>query len=196
MTLTELQNEVYAITNRPDMATQTLSAVRAATLSLHQADYYFKDLYETGVSFLTETYLQQWEYALLLPRFRALKYIRKTDAQGADNGEFFDVVPPELVTDAYQINRSNVVYVAGSTIQLRSSTPIQYVILGCYLNPDITVSGYNSWIAREHPFAIITLAAARIFKQIGRDTEYAAWTSEAAQEVARLKLSNILAVGY
>ena len=196
MTLTELQNEVYAITNRPDMATQTLSAVRAATLTLHQSDYFYKDLYETGVSFLTETYLQQWEYSLLLPKFRSLKYIRKTDAYGADNGTFFDVIPPELVTDTYQVNRSDVVYVAGSTVQLRSSTPIQYVILGCYVNPDITVLGYSSWIAREHPFAIITLAAARIFKQIGRDSEYAVWSAEAMQEATRLRLSNIIATGY
>lgn len=196
MTLTELQNEVYAITNRPDLVSQTQSAVRQATLSLHQSDYYFKDLFETGITFPTEDFIQQWEYSTVIPRFRALKYIRKTDAQGSDNGAFFEVVPPELVVDSYQINRTDIVYVAGTVIQLRSRTSIQYAILGCYLNPDITISGFSSWIAREHPFAIVYLAAARIFKQIGRDTEYAVWTREAQEELGRLKLSNIVAGGY
>ena len=196
MTLTELQNEVYAITNRPDLASQTQSAVRNATLSLHQSDYYYKDILETGISFPTSDFLQQWEYADPVPLFRSLKYIRKTDLSGSQDGAFFTIIPPELVVDSYGINQENVAYVAGSTIQLRSSTAIQYVLLGCYINPNITVSGFSSWIANEHPFAIVALAAARIFKQIGRDTEYAVWTREAQEELNRLKLSNIVAGGY
>ena len=196
MTLIELQNEVYAITNRPDLASQTQSAVRQATLSLHQSDYYFRDIFETGITFPSEEFLQQWEYSTVIPLFRSLKYLRKTDAHGSDNGDFLDIIPPELAIDSYRINRVNVVYVAGTVIQVRSSTPIQYAIMGCYLNPNITVSGYSSWIAKEHPFSIVSLAAARIFKQIGKDTEYMVWTREAQEELGRLKLSNIVAGGY
>jgi len=196
MTLTELQNEVYAITNRPDMATQTLSAVRAATLTLHQSDYYFKDLFETGVQFPTEDYIQQWEYISLLPRFRSLKYLRKTDVAGTDTGNFFTILPPELLIDSYGNNLTDVVYMAGSVIQLRSSTPFKYAILGCYQHPNITVAGYDSWIAREHPYAIIYAAAARIFKQVGKDTEYNVWTRMAMEAASQLTLSNLQAQGY
>lgn len=196
MTLTELQNEVYAITNRPDLATQTQSAVRQATLSVHQSDFYFKDLFETGIVFPTEEFLQQWEYSSVIPLFRSMKYLRKTDAAGSDNGKFFDIIPPELVVDGYGANNVDVCYVAGSVIQIRSSTPLQYAILSCYINPDITTLGFNSWVAREHPYAIIYKAAARIFKQIGRTEEYAVWTGEANEELSRLKLSNIVAGGY
>lgn len=196
MTLTELQNEVYAITNRPDLVTQTQSAVRQATLTLHQSDYYFKDLFETGISFPAPDFLQQWDYQAVIPRFRSLKYLRKTDVNGSQDGAFFQIIPPELVVDSYGINNNNIVYVAGSVIQLRSSTAIQYALLGCYLHPDITIAGFSSWIANEHPFAIVALAAARIFKQVGRDTEYAAWNQEAAGEASRLRLSNIVAGGF
>lgn len=195
MTLTELQNEVYAITNRPDMATQTLSAVRAATLTLHQSDYFYKDLIETGLSFPTAEYLQQIEYGPLLPRFRSLKYIRKTDATGQEDGNFFEILPPELVVDSYKINKADVAYMAGALIQLRAAPPVQYLLVGYYAHPNITVDAYNSWIAQEHPYAIIYMAAARIFKSVGKDSEYSAWTNMAALEARNILISNIVATG-
>ena len=84
MTLTELQEEVYAITNRPDMVSQTLSAVRNATLAVHQADYFYKDLYETGIDLEQEEFLHSFEVLNPVPNFRSLKYVRKTDASGSD----------------------------------------------------------------------------------------------------------------
>jgi hypothetical protein len=195
MTLTELQNEVYAITNRPDMATQTLSAVRAATLSLHQADYYFKDLIETGLSFETPEFLQQVEYGTIFPRFRSLKYLRKTDASGREDGKFLEILPPELVVDSYSINKGDVAYVAGAILQIRAAAPVQYLLVGYYAHPNITLEAYNSWIAAEHPFAIVYAAAARIFKAVGKDSEYATWTAEAAGEARRVMISNIVATG-
>ena len=59
MTLNELIAEVYTITNRPDLVAQTLMAVRSATLKLHQSDYYYKDIFETGFQFTSAEYLQQ-----------------------------------------------------------------------------------------------------------------------------------------
>ena len=196
MTLTELQNEVYILTNRPDMVNETLSAVRAATLKLHQADYFYKDLFETGVVFSTAEYKQQLEYRNLIPLWRSLKYIRKTDVQGSETGAFFDIIVPENVLDDYHLNRVDVCYVAGSVIQMKSSTQVQYILLGCYVNPDITVSGYNSWIALDHPYAIVYEAAATIFKSIGEDTSSTAMRQLAMEYLAEVKISNIQAQGY
>jgi hypothetical protein len=195
MTLTELQNEVYAITNRPDMATQTQSAVRNATLSIHQADYFYKDLFETGIDLEVEDFLQAFDYLNPMPRFRSIKYIRKSDASGTGDGKFLDIVVPELVTDAYKINRTDIAYLAGDIIQIKSSTPLRYILVGAYVNPDITVASFSSWVARDHPFAIVALAAARIFKQVGKDSEYAVWTGEARDELNKVRISNIVAKG-
>ena len=79
MTLTELQAEVYTLTNRPDLTAQTLAAVRSATLKLHQLDYFYKDLFETSLVFSSSEFIQQLEFRSLVPRWRALKYIRKLD---------------------------------------------------------------------------------------------------------------------
>lgn len=196
MTLTELQNEVYAITNRPDLVGRTQSAIRASTLKLHQADFYYKDLFETGITFSTAAYLQQLEYRPIIPNWRTLKYIRKSDVNGMDSGAFLDIVVPELVLDDYKQNRNDVAYATGEVIQIRSSTELQYIYLGCYINPNITLSGYSSWIAIDHPFAIVYEAAAQIFKQIGKTEEFNAYTALAIEQARTIGVNNIQTVGY
>jgi hypothetical protein len=196
MTLNELIAEVYTITNRPDLVAQTLTAVRSATLKLHQSDYYYKDLRETGVSFVSALYVQQLEYRPLFPKWRALKYVRKTDAAGTDTGAFLELVVPENVLDNYKQNRNDICYVAGEVIHIRSSTQLQYIILGRYDSPDITQSGYDSWIALDHPYAIVFEAASTVFKMIGDTDQFAAYTQLAGMQLVELRNSNILAAGY
>lgn len=196
MTLTELQNEVYAITNRPDLVGRTQSAIRAATLKLHQSDFYYKDLFETGIVFSTAAYLQQLEYRTIIPNWRTLKYIRKSDVNGADNLPFLEIVVPELVLDSYHQNRNDVAYATGEVIQIRSSTKLQYIYLGCYVNPNITLTGYSSWIALDHPFAIVYEAAAQIFKQIGKTEEWQAYTLMAREQAQAIAVTNVQTVGY
>jgi hypothetical protein len=195
MTLTELQQEVYTLTNRPDLVAETLSAVRAATLKLHQSDYYYKDIYETGISFPTAAYLQQIDYRFLIPRYRSLKYIRKTDSTGAQDLGFFDIIVPENVLDSYKVNRTDVAYVAGSVIQLKSSTEFQYLIFGCYIQPNITEASYDSWVALDHPYAIVFEATATVFKAIGDTEQFAAYTALAQMERANVIVSNIESSG-
>lgn len=197
MTLNELIAEVYTITNRPDLVAQTLTAVRSATLKLHQQDYFYKDIFETSITFNPAAYIQQLEYRSLIPRWRSLKYIRKTDSTAYQDGAFLKVLTiPEQVEDAYKINRNDVCYVAGEVVQIRSSTQLQYIFLGCYLNPDITAAGFNSWLALDHPYAIVFEAASLVFKMIGDTDQFAAYTGLSAMQMAEIRLSNIQAVGY
>jgi len=195
MTLTELQQEVITLTNRPDLAAETLLAVRQSTLALHQMDYWWKDVKETGISFSTPEYLQEIEYRPIIPRFRALKYVRKSDVTGAGLG-MITVVQPESVLDDYGINRVDVAYAAGQSIEIRSSTLLQYCILGYYEHPNITPTGYSSWIAEDHPYAIILEAAEKVFKMIGKSEEFAAYKLLRDEEKQRLTISNVQAMGY
>lgn len=195
MTLTELQQEVYTITNRPTLVAETLLAVRQATLAMHQMDYWWKDLKETGISFDTSAYYQTLEYRSLLPRFRSLKYLRKSDSTGTV-GAFFDVIQPESVLDNYSVDRTNVCYAAGDSLELRSSTLFQYVAMGYYENPDVSVATYNSWIALDHPYAIVLKAAESVFKMIGKTEEFAAYKLLRDEEMQRLIASNVQLNGY
>jgi len=196
MTLAELIQEVYTLTGRPDLVDRTASAVRSATLKMHQKDFWYKDLFETGISFSASEYFQQFAYRTLLPRWRAVKYIREYDATFSTPGKFFELVPPAKVVDEYGLSRENIFYIAGEEVDIRSSTPFQYCLLGCYLNPDITDAGYNSWIALDHPYAIVYEAAATVFKGIGKDDESAQMREIVKEQVEMLTADSVQPEGY
>ena len=195
MTLTELQAEVITITRRPDLVAETLLAVRQATLALHQSDYFYKDIAETGISFPTASYLQELDYRTLFPLFRSLKYLRKASADGTP-GVLFSVLTPENILDNYARERTDVCYAAGASIEIKSSTQFQYAIFGYYNNPNIAPSTYNSWIALDHPYAIVFEAAEKIFKMVGKTEEFAAYKLLRDEERQRLIQSNIQLSGY
>lgn len=196
MTLNELRQEVYTLTNRPTLVAETLTAIRSATLKLHQSDYYYKDLVENGILFTNALYVQSLDYRTLVPLWRALKYLRKTNSTGTELGAFFEIITPEQVLNNYQIDREDVCYVAGAYLQIRSSTELQYAMMGYYVNPNVTEAGYSSWIALDHPYAIVFEAAATVFKMIGDTEKFAAYTQLAAMQAAEVRMSNIQAQGY
>lgn len=200
MNLAELIDEVYTITNRPDLIAETLTAVRSATLKMHQADYFYKDLYETGLSFEDPTlYIQEIDLSTFDARWRALKYLRKFDANATPApgapGVLFKLITPELVFNEYDIQQENVCYVAGDILKIRSNTTLAHALIGYYRQPVITVSGFTSWIARDHPYAIVFQAASKLFKMIGKDAEATFYDNEAGQQLLEIRMSNIEAEG-
>lgn len=191
---TELCDEVYTLTNRPDLIAETKMAVKAATLKAHQSDLYYKDIFETGISFATSDYVQALEYRSVIPKYKQLKYIRKTDSAGT-SGNFLEVITPTTALDKYGSVKEDVCYAAGEVIQIKSSTQLQYILFGCYVNPDITESGYNSWIALDNPYAIIFEAAATVYKAIGQDDQSTTFRTLVQEQIMMLKAANIEAEG-
>jgi hypothetical protein len=196
MTLAELIQEVYTITARSDRVDETASAIKSATLKAHQSDYYYKDLYEVGVDFGTSAYLQSLDYRTVIPRWRSLKYLRKYDLTTLIPGAFLTLLTPEGLMDRYNVEKTNICYAAGAYINIKSDSQEQGYLVGCYVNPDITTVGYNSWIALDHPYVIIFDAAATVFKAIGKDEEASAYRGLVQEQISMLRASNIIAEGY
>lgn len=179
--------DVYTITNARHLVNETIMAVKSATLQLHRRDNFAKDLAEFTLQFPTSDYLQSIDYRTLFPRYRSLSYIRKYDANvaipDAGMGGFFEIITPAEVLDSYKTARSNVAYLAGANINLRSSEAIQYVSLGIYQNPEVgTPETYNSWIADEAYYAVVYQAASIIFGSSLADS---------ARQNSNLALANI-----
>lgn len=183
-TLLGLCDDVYTLTKRPDLVAETKLAVRQATLKMHHLDYFPKDLHETGIQFSSADNIQSLAYKSIVPRWRALRYLRKYD--GAPS-IFFTVLDPTETLDRYAVNREDICYLAGEQIEIRSSTALQYALLGCYVHPDVTEAGYSSWIADEFPFAIISEAAAFILNSIGWDEQAQRMKQMAAEQVSLLR---------
>lgn len=194
-TFAELVADVKILTNRPDLDADTKLAVKAATLSLHQCDFFYKDLEETGIQFQASDYTQSWQYRDLFPRFRSLKYFRKSDSAGAA-GSFLAVLTPAEVLDRYGSAREDICYAAGELIQIKSSTELQYAFVGVYNNPNITEDGWNSWIALDHPYAIVYKAAVTIFKAIGFDEQATVYNKLADEQKQYVVNSNLGVEGF
>jgi hypothetical protein len=190
----ELCNDVYTITNRPDLIAETKLAVKQATLKMHQVDYFPKDLYETGISFTEPAFIQSLDYKALVPNWRTLKYLRKYP--DSRPGDFFKLLSPDETLDRYAINKENVCYLAGEMLEIRSNTADATMLISAYVHPNITEPGYNSWIALEHPYAIVYEAAAQVIKAIGWDEQAAIAKQNMAEQLVLLKQNQLQAVGY
>lgn len=208
-----LVSQVILITNRPELVAETQLAVRSATLQLHRSDFFAKDLTEMTLQFNTANYLQQIAYRELFPRYRALSYLRKynpnynaspnvIDLQALyyENGmgKEFEIITPDQIFDSYATQRSDVCYVAGETINVRSSTKDTYAVIGVYQSPDVsTPENYKSWIADESEFSIIYLAASIIFGTVmGNTSKLNSAAQLSSIEFQSVKLANIQNKGY
>lgn len=222
MAFADIVNTVYTYTNRPDRVGETAAAVTAATLWAHHSDFYYKDLVEVPASFASLQYLQQIPLSFFT-NFRALKYIRKyypgtgpnnppNQDQSPNNlpplygmyydpgcnlpdGRFFKVLTPDEVLDSYHINKIDVAYIAGQTVQVRSGDYFQYLLCGYYAHPVASSVGYNSWVANEYPDVIAFRAAEIVLKAIGFDESAQFYGQLAAELSAQMQFSNIIAVG-
>ena len=196
MTFDELVAEVYLITNRSDLVGETKSAVKAATLKAHKSDFYSKDIFEVGVEFTTAEFRQSFDYVTLLSNFRAFSYLRRVEDELDDTGTFFDIITPLELLDEYGKGRTDIAYVAGRVLEIRSSVTFSKALLGAYVLPIVRENAYLSWVAEQFPFAIVYEAARVLFKSIGYDEQSAAITRLVAEEYNLLKLSALSDVGY
>lgn len=188
-TLASLINDVATVTNRPDLVEETRLAIKKATLKMHQADHFAKDIFETGISWNPPAFIQSLDYKSIVPNWRSLKYLRKYSS--GVPGPFFTLLTPEESLDRYAINKENICYIAGSSLEIRSNTEDSYMLLGCYVNPVVTDAGYSSWIADEHPYAIVMEAAASVFKMIGADEQAAFYRQEVMEQLALVRQNQI-----
>lgn len=232
-TLAQLVADVYTETNRPDLVAETLQAVLSSTLKMHGMEFFFKDIFPGQIVFDSASYLQTLD-TQVLPFYRALSYIRKDNPsiynayeanpfgglpilQGVDGRilfesqarAFLEIITPDDILDEYMTERVDVCYQAGSTIMIRSSTALQFGLIGWYRWPNMDIAnagaGYNSWIAQEYPYAIVYDAASAVLQKIGMtdaarkyDTinEKGIQVGLVASHVTNLLKSNITAKGY
>lgn len=198
MDYNQLVSEVLSIVKRPDQQARIESAVRAATLKAHRQDYFFRDLKETGVTFTTPSFIQNFLPTQIFgARFRKVKYIRvwnydATDANHGMLGNFLTPIDIENSIDGYGYTKADVYYMAGELLQIRTTMQLSHCLVGAYVNPIVaTPETFDSWIAEQQPYAIIYEAARQLFMQIGKTSDASGMTNATAEEYAQLKLDSV-----
>lgn len=199
MNLAEIQAEVYSLTNRPDLVGDTLVAIRAATLKMHHTDFYYKDICEAVLNLQTASYVNSFETSLLA-NYRAMAFIRKWYPEGIDlqTGQATGRAAAKLtpvdfnsVMDSYGRDKNDVYYIAGRSVNMKLADALATFLVAWYKHPVVSSASFSSWIAEEHPYAIVYDAAATVFKGIGYDEQATRFGGLVAEQVAMIKLSNI-----
>ena len=194
MNFDELCSEVATLTRRPDLInTRIPAAVKAAILKAHQSDFFYRDLREVSIEFTTPAYIQNFDPAALIPKYRKAKYIRQWngDADGA-GGLVYEAVQIEHLFDGYGDERVNVFYQAGKVLQIKSATPVDKILFGCYILPSLDSDDADfSWIATAFPYAIVYDAARVVFRGIGLAQEANDFDRLTAEQYINLKMSNV-----
>ena len=183
MTYQEIYDEVVALTKRPELATETRIAIQSVTLNHHARDSYKQDLIEDYVIFPSEQNIQELDVINGLIRFRAFSYVRRydfsTNQPAGFAGAYFKPQDADHMLDTYGFTESNRYYRAGKNVKFYAQPAFQYLLIGYYSRPLITVENFDSWIAREYPYLIIFDAAMKVCNITGN--------TEAAKGIQMMK---------
>lgn len=204
-------------------------AVQASTLKMHtdEGAFFFKDIVTAQVKFDQAAWIQVLDTSSFA-RYRAMSYFRKNDPSLASyqlnpgllpplTTGFFGIpytilqamlplqcIEPNNILDEFGVERQDVFYQAGASLFIKSSTSLNYGLMGWYAYPNVGSddigTGYSSWIANEYPFAIIYDAASAILQGVGMTDAARKFDNPqnglVTSHMMALRNSNIIARGY
>lgn len=213
-TIDSLAEDVYTITNRPDMVVETAVAIRKAIRKIHGADLFKRDLKVQRLTMADYTPLDpnQYRWAIELStfeRFRRPKLIQYPPSlayplnipapiidwpAGYQRTREFIEASVDNLFDGYGYEKPNYYYIAGNTINIRSGWYVDFLEFAYYqwpLIPASTSTELTSWIASQFPDAIVEEASSLVFKMIGKDDEYNRFAQMFAENLSIIKATDV-----
>lgn len=196
MIFSELYSEVVSITDRADLVNETISAIKAATLKAHMLDFFSKDIHETGIEFTESGNIHTLDYTDIIPNFRSLAYLKRVDSATDQTGKVLEIITPAEIVDSYNRLRTDIAYIAGRSLEIRSAVSCSKFLMGCYVSPIVDQNNYSSWVAIQHPHAIIYEAVRRILMLTSQLEESNGYARLVLEEYQLLKQQALSDVGY
>lgn len=200
MTPAELLAAVITLTNQDQFSGAGgvgEQMVQAATLRMHQSDFYARDMAEATINLGSSGFTFSFGAPATFARYRALSYLRKYDNVSGVAGDMIAPLDPKEVLNEYGVERINVWYAAGDNIVLRSNSAVQYMLAGWYQNPIITpFATLSSWIATTIPYAIIFDACSLIFQMIAQQEQSRKYDALVMEQLNMVRQHGVLGRGY
>ena len=163
--------DVITLTNRPDLADEIAVAVRTATLSVHMAEAFPRDSVAQLVKIPNSSYVTSLDAQALFPRIRGLSSVQvvSVDYTPLEFPEIDIVEMNDIRDPIYHELKSNIAYLAGTSVNVRTSVPAYGYLVEYFQLPLVRREQYNSWIAQLAPDAIVYTAASVVFSTNGNE---------------------------
>lgn len=170
MTYSELLAEIKLLSKRGDIDDKIAIALRMTTLRVHRSDLFWRDLVEANASFSSSNVVTI-DVSTSLTRFRQINYVQYLDTTTGAVGTMLDEVDPSDVLDDYNYFKTDRWYLSGNNLNINFAYATSGARLGYWQNPDVSASGYNSWIANELPDILVQGSLAYLFNLTGKQEE-------------------------
>lgn len=175
--------DIYTLTNRPDLEAETALALKAATTNAHLTDVYPRDCVTDHVQLPNSAGAVALNISTLFPLMRGISTIRPTDINGlalAPNDwnhievvELGDIYDPE-----YGNLRTKIAYISGDSLVVRYPINVNGFIVEWIRAPQTRRELYNSWIAQMAPSVIHYWAGAIILNTNGNEEKARSYFSQ------------------
>lgn len=169
-TFAELEALVVSQTRRPEIPAITQAAIRTAVLRAHHTDFFPRDLATGALEYVVSTAASYFDLAniqTLLPRLRSLQLLQSTDAT---TGAPVEELEYREISDLYEADgtlRQHIYTRIGETLRVYPALRTGKMLAYYYQNPVTASTGFNSWIANEHPDEVAMWAAGIVFARTG-----------------------------
>lgn len=184
MTFNELQDKVIEVTNRPELVAETRSAIMSATLKMHGLDDFWRDRVEGQLNTPTPAYQQQFSLSGNFPQLKKVAYIRPYDGATQRAGKKLTPTNPTDVFCCDGTDKTNMWWLNGDSVVIKTAQKVNSFLFGYFRRPIVTpIAQYDSWMATQHPWAIIDEAAATIFASIGFDASAQLYRAKVGEKV-------------
>lgn len=168
----DILTNIIVLTNRPDLEAETELALKTATLSVHHAEMFPRDMATQLVQLPNGSYQTQLSIPALFPRFRSIVAMQPTDVNFnvLTQKEYdIEVIEFEDIYDEDGVIRNNVAYVAGSSLNVRTRALAYGYNVSWMTSPSVNRNQYDSWIAQLYPAAVIYWGASIVLTTNGNE---------------------------
>jgi hypothetical protein len=181
----ELLPAVYEITSHPELELETVNAIRSAVQYYHKLDFMYLDTAEVFPPISADGTQFILDISSVLPSFRAIASIKSLTADGTIIAELEEVSSARLL-DSYGYPRTDVFYIAGTVINIRTAYSFSQLQVNYFTFPNTTKENLSTWLYPDNEQAIIDFAAMKIFSILGQDKRVAAFNNLIAMHTQQI----------
>lgn len=162
----QLVANVIAITNRPDLLTETELAIRQVVLYYHHLDFFWRDKL-TGI--ITVSTGANARHSIPLEKFQGFRSAASVAPYFAGNDT---CAKPLRRMERMGQHECEYWFLAGNVLILRSSSPTHQFQFTYWKNPTLAPEAvFDSWVADLYSDAVEDAACAKLFEMIRDSNE-------------------------